>query len=91
MNAALGRVDKAIDNVNGARALIGASRSRLDAAYNLMAIFETQMSSSESRIRDADMAKETAALMKNNVLINAAHAMLAQANILPQGVLMLLR
>ena len=88
---ALKKIDSAIDQVNSARADLGALQSRFE---NSVGNIETQvenLSASRGRIVDADFAKETANLSRTQILQQAGTAMVAQANQLPQGVLSLLR
>ncbi|RII36195.1 flagellin [Clostridium chromiireducens] len=84
-------IDKAIDELNTARAKYGASQNRLEHIVNNLGTTTENLQASESRIRDVDMAKEMMKFSKNNILSQAAQAMLAQANQQPQGVLQLLR
>jgi len=88
---ALVRVDKAIGTVSSQRARIGAYISRLTTTMNILDITQENMTASESRIRDLDMAQETIKFTKDQMLVQAATSMLAQANQLPQTVLVLLR
>ena len=84
-------IDVALDTVNDKRATFGATQSRFEAVIaNLQVAVENQ-SAARSRILDADFAKETAALSRAQVLQQAANAMVAQANQMPQQVLALLR
>jgi flagellin len=84
-------IDAAIDLVNAERAALGALTNRFEATINNLTTTSENTSAAESRIRDVDMAKEMMNFTKNNILSQAAQAMLAQANQLPQGVLQLLR
>jgi flagellin len=88
---AIRRVDKAINYVSGERAKIGAQMARLESSINNLQVGSENLSASRSRIMDADFAVETAALSRSLILQQAATAMVAQANQLPQGVLALLR
>ncbi|UII55620.1 hypothetical protein LS684_18650 [Cytobacillus spongiae] len=90
-SAAIKVFDTAIERVNGERASLGALQNRLEHTINNLKVTHENLSSSESRIRDADMALEMTAFTKNNILNQSAQAMLAQANQLPQGVLQLLQ
>lgn len=90
-SAAIKVFDTAIERINGERASLGAIQNRLEHTINNLKVTHENLSSSESRIRDADMAKEMTAFTKNNILNQSAQAMLAQANQLPQGVLQLLQ
>lgn len=89
--ATISNIDKAIDNISAARAQLGAYQNRLEHTVNNLGTTSENLSAAESRIRDTDMAKEMVALSKNNILLQASQAMLAQANQQPQGVLQLLR
>ncbi|MCX7998455.1 MAG: flagellin [Leptospiraceae bacterium] len=90
-NDAIGVLDDAIYKVSKQRANLGAYQNRLEhAAKGLMNAYENTQAS-ESRIRDADMAEESVAFTKNQILVQSGTAMLAQANIRPQSVLQLLR
>ena len=84
-------VEAAITEVNTTRAAYGAQQNQLDHAANNMATTKENLQAAESRIRDVDMAEEMMAYTKNNILLQAAQAMLAQANAQPQGVLQLLQ
>ncbi len=87
---ALTSIDTAIDTLANARATIGSSQNRLGfASANLSSTIEN-LSAAESVIRDADMAFETVAFTKNQILLQAGTAMLAQANQAPQSILSLL-
>lgn len=89
--SALDDVVKLIDSVSAARSYLGANQNRLENTINNLNITSENLSAAESRIRDVDMAKEQMAYTKNNILVQASQAMLAQANQVPQGVLQLLR
>ena len=81
----------AIDMVSSTRSDFGAMQNRLDHTINNLSVQEENITAAESRIRDVDMAKEMMAYTKNNILVQSAQAMLAQANQVPQGVLQLLQ
>ncbi|HPT78057.1 MAG TPA: flagellin Hag [Candidatus Atribacteria bacterium] len=87
----LALVDAAIGTVSSERSKLGAMQNRLDHTINNVDNAAENLSAAESRIRDVDMAKEMMEFTKNNILQQAATAMLAQANQVPQGVLQLLR
>lgn len=90
-NEAIGILDNALQKINKQRADLGAYYNRLEhAAKGLMNAYENTQAS-ESRIRDTDMAEESVAFTKNQILVQTGTAMLAQANIRPQTVLQLLR
>ncbi len=84
-------VEAAITEVNTTRATYGAQQNQLEHAANNMATTKENLQAAESRVRDVDMAEEMMAYTKNNILLQAAQAMLAQANAQPQGVLQLLQ
>ena len=84
-------VEAAITELNTSRAVYGAQQNKLEHVINNQNTTEENLQASESRIRDVDMAKEMMTFSKNNILQQAAQAMLAQANSQPQGVLQLLR
>jgi flagellin len=88
---ALDSVKNAIEKVSTNRGKLGALQNRLSHTINNLGVTSENMTAAESRIRDVDMAKEMMAFTKNNVLGQAAQAMLAQANMQPQNVLQLLR
>ena len=88
---AIDKINKAINSVSSTRGDLGAVQNRLEHTINNLGVTEENMTSAESRIRDTDMAKEMMAYTKNNILVQASQAMLAQANQLPQGVLQLLQ
>jgi flagellin-like hook-associated protein FlgL len=84
-------IDAAINKVSTQRAKLGAYQNRLEHTINNLTTASTNMKTAESRIRDADMAKEMMEFTRLNVLSQAGNAMLAQANQLPASVLTLLR
>jgi flagellin len=89
--AAITALDTAIDTVNTTRGNIGASVNRLESTASNLATNIENLSSSESRIRNVDVAAESATLARNQILQQAASAMLAQANTAPQLALQLLK
>jgi len=89
--ANLVKVQAAIDTVSASRSDLGAVQNRLEHTINNLGTTSENLQAAESRIRDVDMAKEMMSFTKNNILTQAAQAMLAQANQQPQGVLQLLR
>lgn len=89
--SAITSIDSAIEKVSTARAKLGANQNRLEHTITNLNTMSENLTASESRIRDVDMAKEIMSFSKNNILNQAAQAMLAQANQQPQGVLQLLR
>ena len=87
----LATIDAAIDTLSSSRASVGAYQNRLGyAATNLSTTLEN-FTAAESTIRDVDMAAEMTSFTKNQILVQAGTAMLAQANTAPQQVLSLLR
>lgn len=88
---ALDILDKATATVSSERSKLGAVQNRLEHTINNLGTASENLTAAESRIRDVDMAKEMMEQTKNNILAQAAQAMLAQANQQPQGVLQLLR
>jgi flagellin len=88
---ALTNVDKAIGTVSTERAGLGAVQNRLEHKINNLNVAVENLSASESRIRDTDMAQEMMSFTRSQILSQAGTAMLAQANQAPQGVLSLLR
>ncbi|OGO89785.1 MAG: flagellin [Clostridiales bacterium GWF2_36_10] len=84
-------VENAITEVNTTRAAYGAQQNQLEHAANNMATTKENLQAAESRVRDVDMAEEMMTYTKNNILLQAAQSMLAQANSQPQGVLQLLQ
>ena len=89
--AAIAAVDAAIDSVSGMRGRFGAVQSRLDSTIRNVGVQIENLSAAESRIRDVDVAYETAQLTRNQILQQAAIAVLSQANALPQSALRLLQ
>ncbi len=90
-SAAITVLQDAIERVSAERAKLGANQNRLEHTINNLSTSSENLTAAESRIRDVDMAKEMMEFTKNNILTQAAQAMLAQANQQPQGVLQLLR
>ena len=84
-------IDQAVKQVSAQRSQLGAWQNRLEHTINNLNTSSENLTSAESRVRDVDMAKEMMNFSKNNILSQAAQAMLAQANQQPQGVLQLLR
>jgi flagellin len=87
----ISEIDAAIDNVSAQRAQFGAVQNRLEYTLQNAAIYQENLTASESRIRDVDMAAEMVNFTKLQILQNAGTSMLAQANQSSQGVLSLLR
>lgn len=91
IDTALNNIDSAIKIVSAERSKLGAIQNRLEHTINNLGASSENLTAAESRIRDVDMAAEMAEFTKNNILTQAATAMLAQANQQPQLVLQLLR
>lgn len=87
---ALSLIKSAIVQVSQHRGKLGAVQNRLEHTINNLGVTAENLSASESRIRNADMAKEMTEFTRNQILVQAGTAMLAQANAMPQGVLKLL-
>jgi len=88
---AISTVDNAINRVSGERSRLGAIQNRLESTIRNLDVAAENLTSSESRIRDVDVAAETVNMTRNQILLQAGTAALAQANALPQAVLTLLR
>ncbi len=84
-------IDTMIENVSKVRANFGAVQNRLEHRLNNLATYQENLTASESRIRDVDMASEMTKFTKLNILQQAGTSMLAQANQAPQSVLSLLK
>ena len=89
--AAVDKIRDAINTVSSTRGLLGAIQNRLDHTINNLSVTTENIQDAESTIRDTDVAEEMMAYTKNNILVQSAQAMLAQANQVPQGVLQLLQ
>jgi flagellin len=90
-NSAITTINTALETVSEQRSALGAVQNRLEHTINNLGATSENLTAAESRVRDVDMAKEMMDFTKNNILTQAAQAMLAQANQQPQGVLQLLR
>ncbi len=90
-NAAIDKVRSGVDYVSKERARMGSYQNRLEHTLNNLAVTKENLTNAESRIRDTDMAEEMMDYTKNNILNQAAQAMLSQANTVPQGILQLLQ
>lgn len=84
-------IDDALTDLMSSRAQIGAFQSRLQSAYASIQVARENLAAAESRIRDVDVAAETADMTRNSILQQAAVSVLAQANVQPQLALLLLR
>jgi flagellin len=90
-DTAINMVDKAIGNVSDTRASLGAYQNRFEHTINNLNVSVENLSASESRIRDTDMAQEMVGFTRNQILTQAGTSMLSQANQASQNVLSLLR
>ena len=88
--AAIQTIRDAINNVSSVRGDLGAVQNRLEHTQNNLSVMAENIQDAESTIRDTDVAEEMMSYVKNNILVQSAQAMLAQANQVPQGVLQLL-
>ncbi len=88
--AAVDVIKNAINYVSGVRGDLGAYQNRLEHTQNNLSVMAENIQDAESTIRDTDVAEEMMSYVKNNILVQSAQAMLAQANQVPQGVLQLL-
>jgi len=89
--SALAAIDSALDDVNQTRGGFGATQNRLESAIRSILNTRDNLSAAESRIRDVDVAVETADMLRNSILQQAAVAVLSQANLQPQLALQLLQ
>ncbi len=87
---AVDTIKNAINTVSSIRGTLGATQNRLEHTANNLSVMKENIQDAESTIRDTDVAEEMMAYTKNNILVQSAQAMLAQANQIPQGVLQLL-
>jgi len=85
------QIDTALKSVNSQRGTLGAYQNRLEFTINTLAIQEENSSASESAIRDANIATETIGFTRNQILVSAGTSILAQANVVPQTALQLLK
>ena len=88
---AIASIKDAINTVSSTRGDLGAIQNRLEHTQNNLSVMTENIQDAESTIRDTDVADEMMAYTKNNILVQSAQAMLAQANQVPQGVLQLLQ
>jgi flagellin len=88
--ASLDRLDRSLDHISGVRAMLGAVQNRAMSIINNLGIYEENLSAANSRIRDVDVAEETADLARNNILLQSGISVLAQANDYTKGTLKLL-
>jgi flagellin len=90
-SGAINAIDAAIQTVSVTRGSLGATQNRFESMINNLQVAVENLTASESRIRDADMAQEMITFTKNQILQQAGTAMLAQANQVPQSILRLLQ
>jgi len=88
---AISKIDNAINYVSNERSNLGAMQNRLEHTIRNLQVSSENLSAAESRIRDADMAKEIMEFTKQQILMQTSNAMLAQSNTIPQNVLKLLQ
>ena len=88
---AVDKIKTAINTVSSVRGDLGATQNRLEHTINNLSVMTENIQDAEATIRDVDVAEEMMAYTKNNILVQSAQAMLAQANQVPQGVLQLLQ
>lgn len=86
----LKKLDNALVQINGVRANLGAVQNRLSSIINNLGISDENLSAANSRVRDVDIANETAQLTKNNILVQAGTSVLSQANQFPNVALKLI-
>jgi flagellin len=91
IDVSIGIVDSAIAAVSEARSILGATQNRMEHTISNLQVAQENLSASESRIRDADMALEMVSFTRHQIMVQAGTAMLAQANQSPQSVLSLLQ
>ncbi|SMB82737.1 flagellin [Desulfonispora thiosulfatigenes DSM 11270] len=90
-SASITKINDAIEKVSAQRSELGSYQNRLEHTIKNLSTSSENLTAAESRVRDVDMAKEIMESTKNGILAQAAQAMMAQANSMPQGVLQLLR
>lgn len=90
-SSAITMVESAINHAVGVRGQVGSFQTRLNSAIANLRVSSENLQAAESRIRDADFGRETANFTKNQILVQASTATLAQANLLPQAALLLLQ
>lgn len=89
-NEALAIVDEALEQINRTRSLLGAATNRLEGTISNLTVSSENLLASESRLRDADIAREATSFSSNQILSQAATSVLAQANLIQQNLLSLL-
>ena len=90
-SSSIEKIKAAINSVSSTRGTLGALQNRLDHTINNLGVMTENIQDAESTVRDTDVAKEMMSYTKNNILVQSAQAMLAQAHQVPQGVLQLLQ
>jgi flagellin len=90
-NTAIGVIQTAIDDVSTVRSTLGATQNRLEHTIANLSVAVENLSASESRVRDTDMAEEMVSFTRHQIMVQAGTAMLAQANQVPSTVLALLQ
>ena len=88
---ALVKIQEAVDNLSGARARVGVTQNRLNQAIQHLGVNIENLTAAASTIRDADVAEELTGLTKELLLVQTSSAMVGQANLIPEGVLLLLQ
>jgi flagellin len=88
---ALVRLQEAVDTLSGARSRVGATQNRLTRAIQNLGVNIENLAAAASVIRDADVAEEVTGLTKQLLLVQTSSAMVGQANLIPEGVLLLLQ
>jgi flagellin len=88
--AAIAALDTALQTINTSRGTLGATQNRLEMTMSNLAIMHENMAAGNSRIKDVDVAEESAAMSRNQILSQAGTSVLAQANQLPQSALSLI-
>jgi flagellin len=91
IDSSIGIIDSAIAAVSATRSVLGATQNRMEHTIANLQVAQENLTASESRIRDADMALEMVSFTRHQIMVQAGTAMLAQANTSPQSVLTLLR
>ncbi len=89
-NEALRIIDEALEQINRTRSLLGAATNRLEGTISNLTVSSENLLASESRLRDADIARESTEFSKNQILLQASTSVLAQANLIQQNFLSLL-
>ncbi len=90
VNEGLRIIDEALDQVNRTRSLLGAATNRLESTVANLSVSSENLTAAQSRLKDADIAKESSEFTKNQIMLQAGTSVLAQANFISQGFLALL-